>query len=127
MHYHVIFPSQSTASVIPLPRFGRGFNCPPHGAQAAAYSPRPPRRLWTGAFVSLGQLDMSPDVAGVTFLAFGNGAPDVFSCLAALTTTSGDREAALLVGAGSLLGSGEPHGSRNGCPCRPVLLVDKGG
>ncbi|CAM9125704.1 unnamed protein product [Ectocarpus fasciculatus] len=49
-------------------------------------------------------LDMPPDVAGVTFLAFGNGAPDVFSAFVALTS-SGDKEDGLLVGMGSLLGS----------------------
>lgn len=50
---------------------------------------------------------MPPEVAGVTFLAFGNGAPDVFSSLVALTTTTIDKEAALLVGVGSLLGAGD--------------------
>lgn len=50
---------------------------------------------------------MPPEVAGVTFLAFGNGAPDVFSSLVALTTRTRDKEGALLVGIGSLLGAGE--------------------
>eukprot|EP00752_Nemacystus_decipiens_P012379 g10971.t2 len=49
-------------------------------------------------------LDMPPEVAGVTFLAFGNGAPDVFSAFVALTSNT-DREEGLLVGIGSLLGS----------------------
>ncbi|CAM9114656.1 unnamed protein product [Ectocarpus sp. 12 AP-2014] len=49
-------------------------------------------------------LDMPPEVAGVTFLAFGNGAPDVFSAFVALTS-SANREDGLLVGMGSLLGS----------------------
>lgn len=49
---------------------------------------------------------MPPEVAGVTFLAFGNGAPDVFSAFVALTS-SADREDGLLVGMGSLLGSSE--------------------
>ncbi|CAM9239518.1 unnamed protein product [Scytosiphon promiscuus] len=49
-------------------------------------------------------LDMPPEVAGVTFLAFGNGAPDVFSAFVALTSAK-DREEGLLVGMGSLLGS----------------------
>ncbi|CAB1116702.1 unnamed protein product [Ectocarpus sp. CCAP 1310/34] len=49
-------------------------------------------------------LDMPPEVAGVTFLAFGNGAPDVFSAFVALTSST-DREDGLLVGMGSLLGS----------------------
>lgn len=50
------------------------------------------------------QLDMPPEVAGVTFLAFGNGAPDVFAAIVALTTAT-DKESALLVGVASLLGS----------------------
>lgn len=49
---------------------------------------------------------MSPDIAGVTFLAFGNGAPDVFSSLVALSSASADRQGALLVGVASLLGAG---------------------
>eukprot|EP00904_Undaria_pinnatifida_P006415 jgi/Undpi1/2903/HiC_scaffold_14.g06280.m1 len=49
-------------------------------------------------------LDMPPEVAGVTFLAFGNGAPDVFAAIVALTTAT-DKESALLVGVASLLGS----------------------
>lgn len=52
------------------------------------------------------KLDMPPEVAGVTFLAFGNGAPDVFSAFVALTSNL-DREEGLLVGVGSLLGSSE--------------------
>lgn len=52
------------------------------------------------------KLDMSPEVAGVTFLAFGNGAPDVFSAFVALTSDA-DSEEGLLVGVGSLLGSCE--------------------
>lgn len=52
------------------------------------------------------KLDMPPEVAGVTFLAFGNGAPDVFSAFVALTSNM-DREEGLLVGIGSLLGSSE--------------------
>jgi len=50
---------------------------------------------------------MPPEVAGVTFLAFGNGAPDVFSAFVALTSSL-DRQEGLLVGMGSLLGSSEP-------------------
>ena len=47
-------------------------------------------------------LELSQDVAGATFLAFGNGAPDVFSTLAAFTKGSGGSNADL--GLGSLLG-----------------------
>lgn len=70
-------------------------------------SPPPNPYLHPFMRLSRSQLDMPPEVAGVTFLAFGNGAPDVFSSLAALTTSSSDKEAALLVGVGSLLGAGE--------------------
>lgn len=49
---------------------------------------------------------MPPEVAGVTFLAFGNGAPDVFSAYVALTSNK-DKEEGLLIGVGSLLGSSE--------------------
>lgn len=45
------------------------------------------------------KLSLSPDVAGVTFLAFGNGAPDVFS---SITSFSGSGN--VLIGIGSLLG-----------------------
>jgi sodium/potassium/calcium exchanger 6 len=47
-------------------------------------------------------LELSQDVAGATFLAFGNGAPDVFSTLAAFTKGTGAVNADL--GLGSLLG-----------------------
>lgn len=59
---------------------------------------------------------MPPEVAGVTFLAFGNGAPDVFSAFVALTSSL-DRQQGLLVGMGSLLGSSEP---RFFPPCPPA-------
>jgi solute carrier family 24 (sodium/potassium/calcium exchanger), member 6 len=49
------------------------------------------------------RLDLSPEVAGVTFLAFGNGAPDVFSSIAAVTGPNGAEH--LLVGVGALLGA----------------------
>ena len=45
------------------------------------------------------KLDIPYDVAGVTFLAFGNGAPDFFSLLASF---SGNAD--ILVGVGALLG-----------------------
>jgi len=46
-------------------------------------------------------LHLSPNIAGVTFLAFGNGSPDVFSAIAALST-GGDPA----LGLGGLLGAG---------------------
>ena len=45
-------------------------------------------------------LKMSPNVAGVTFLAFGNGAPDVFSNVAAFSRGDHDLGIAGLLGAG---------------------------
>ncbi|XP_038044152.1 mitochondrial sodium/calcium exchanger protein-like [Patiria miniata] len=43
-------------------------------------------------------LKLSDNVAGVTFLAFGNGAPDVFSAIAAITHAK-DGDAGLAIGA----------------------------
>ncbi|CAM9186137.1 unnamed protein product [Discosporangium mesarthrocarpum] len=54
-------------------------------------------------------LKMSPEVGGVTFLAFGNGAADVFSSTVAILQSSGSNRRAtdsLLVGVGALLGAG---------------------
>lgn len=48
-------------------------------------------------------LHMSPNVAGVTFLAFGNGAPDVFSNIAAFSAPGGG---AADLGLAGLLGAG---------------------
>ncbi|CAH1787283.1 unnamed protein product [Owenia fusiformis] len=48
-------------------------------------------------------LGLSPNVAGVTFLAFGNGAADIFSAFAAFQATSGG-DAGLAVG--GLFGAG---------------------
>ncbi len=45
-------------------------------------------------------LKMSPNVAGVTFLAFGNGAPDVFSNIAAFSGGNQDLGLSGLLGAG---------------------------
>ena len=57
----------------------------------------------TGALTVICEiLELSQDVAGATFLAFGNGAPDVFSTLAAFTKGSGGSNTDL--GLGSLLG-----------------------
>lgn len=46
-------------------------------------------------------MHLSPNIAGVTFLAFGNGSPDVFSAIAALSS-GGDPA----LGLGGLLGAG---------------------
>ncbi|CAH1800977.1 unnamed protein product [Owenia fusiformis] len=48
-------------------------------------------------------LRLSPNVAGVTFLAFGNGAPDIFSAIAAFSSSSGG-DAGLAIG--GLFGAG---------------------
>lgn len=48
-------------------------------------------------------LKLSQNIAGVTFLAFGNGAPDVFSAIAAIgNSKNGDAGLAF----GALLGAG---------------------
>lgn len=46
-----------------------------------------------------GILGMSESLAGVTFLAFGNGSPDVFSTFAAMKTHSGSLAVGELIGA----------------------------
>eukprot|EP01138_Halocafeteria_seosinensis_P001918 gb/GECG01001964.1/.p1 GENE.gb/GECG01001964.1/~~gb/GECG01001964.1/.p1 ORF type:complete len:905 (+),score=69.08 gb/GECG01001964.1/:1-2715(+) len=45
-------------------------------------------------------LKVSPDIAGVTFLSFGNGAPDVFSSLAAYISGVGQVGVSAILGAG---------------------------
>lgn len=52
--------------------------------------------------VGVEKTSMSPNLAGSTILAFANGAPDVFTSLAAFSGTAGDSD----LGMGSLLGSG---------------------
>ena len=48
-------------------------------------------------------LGMSESMAGVTFLAFGNGSPDVFSTFAAMSTNSGSLAVGELIGAASFI------------------------
>jgi len=47
-------------------------------------------------------LNLTPNVAGVTFLAFGNGGPDFFSSITALTDPESDGE----LGIGGIFGAG---------------------
>ena len=48
-------------------------------------------------------LGMSESLAGVTFLAFGNGSPDVFSTFAAMSTHSGGMAVGELIGAAGFI------------------------
>ncbi|KAF2499514.1 hypothetical protein BU16DRAFT_557832 [Lophium mytilinum] len=48
-------------------------------------------------------LGMSESMAGVTFLAFGNGSPDVFSTFAAMSTNSGSLAVGELMGAAGFI------------------------
>ena len=48
-------------------------------------------------------LGLSESLAGVTFLAFGNGSPDVFSTFAAMKTHSGSLAVGELIGAASFI------------------------
>lgn len=48
-------------------------------------------------------LGMSESMAGVTFLAFGNGSPDVFSTFAAMKTNSGSLAVGELIGAAGFI------------------------
>ena len=50
-----------------------------------------------------GLLGMSESMAGVTFLAFGNGSPDVFSTFAAMKTHSGSLAIGELIGAAGFI------------------------
>ena len=50
-----------------------------------------------------GILGMSESMAGVTFLAFGNGSPDVFSTFAAMSTHSGSLAIGELIGAAGFI------------------------
>lgn len=49
------------------------------------------------------KLGMSESMAGVTFLAFGNGSPDVFSTFAAMKTHSGSLAVGELIGAAGFI------------------------
>ncbi|KAI1437603.1 hypothetical protein GGR50DRAFT_699722 [Xylaria sp. CBS 124048] len=48
-------------------------------------------------------LGLSESLAGVTFLAFGNGSPDVFSTFAAMSSNSGSMAVGELIGAASFI------------------------
>ncbi|KAI0001497.1 Sodium/calcium exchanger protein-domain-containing protein [Russula compacta] len=48
-------------------------------------------------------LNLDENVAGVTFLAFGNGSPDVFATFSALRTNSGSLAVGELIGAASFI------------------------
>src|SRR5204862_3977016 len=48
-------------------------------------------------------LGMSESLTGVTFLAFGNGSPDVFSTFAAMSLNSGNLAKGELVGAAAFI------------------------
>ncbi|KAI9681632.1 MAG: hypothetical protein M1829_000830 [Trizodia sp. TS-e1964] len=48
-------------------------------------------------------LGMSENLAGVTFLAFGNGSPDVFSTFSAMSTNSGSLAVGELIGAAGFI------------------------
>lgn len=48
-------------------------------------------------------LGLSESLAGVTFLAFGNGSPDVFSTFSAMSTNSGSLAIGELIGAASFI------------------------
>ncbi|RMD43923.1 hypothetical protein DV735_g1192, partial [Chaetothyriales sp. CBS 134920] len=50
-------------------------------------------------------LGMSESLTGVTFLAFGNGSPDVFSTFAAMSTHSGSLAVGELIGAAAFISS----------------------
>lgn len=50
------------------------------------------------------KLKISYDVAGVTFLAFGNGSPDIFSSLSSFSGGSDGDSNSVLIGLGALLG-----------------------
>ncbi|KAL5961455.1 Mitochondrial sodium/calcium exchanger protein, partial [Taenia solium] len=64
------------------------------------------RKIFSPSLIALARsMHMSQNLAGVTLLAFGNGAPDVFSAVTAITT--GDPEAPDEgLGLGFLMGSG---------------------
>lgn len=47
-----------------------------------------------------------PDIAGVTFLSFGNGSPDVFSNIAAFTLATPNIGVASILGGGLLVTTG---------------------
>jgi hypothetical protein len=62
--------------------------------------------------------EVQPALAGITFLSFGNGAPDVFATIAAFSQGGNAAD----IGIGSLLGSG--MFVRNFSSFCPILLTD---
>jgi sodium/potassium/calcium exchanger 6 len=53
-----------------------------------------------------------PDIAGVTFLSFGNGSPDVFSNIAAFSLSSPNIGVTSILGGGLLVTTGTLHFQR---------------
>lgn len=72
------------------------------GSPAVARAGRCPVSLWGGGHQVF---SLTSPLHGVTFLAFGNGAPDVFSAVVAF---SDPRTAGLAIGA--VFGKGTPTG-----------------
>lgn len=93
------------------------YYCSPHGAKPIAFVTL---MVWLGLlFTTIGIaasdffsinlstiatiLGLSESLAGVTFLAFGNGSPDVFSTFAAMSSNSGSMAVGELIGAAGFI------------------------